>query len=639
MADWRILSVVAVAALSISSCGGGSAGPGVDDRPIGIPDVADARDTAVADQAQDTVGPEDGGEGEGEEVTAPVEGDDIATEQAVSDAGDVFGDSNADEGAASETAGDDGPELPPVGMIKVVPAIVDFAYVPAGAQAKLPFQVQNVGGGALSVTRYTIKGSSALTLVVGFDPKPLSGGVVEYKVQPPKILKPGAAIDALVKFAPLGPEPAEAEIRVYSSDAQYPDGYPIFASGNTKTPCLRFSPDSIDFGVVVLGKPVEKVVKLESCGEVPVTVTSISLDAAGVAGGVTLGFDWFPNGQAPSPEMPLFIGGEEAYELKVRFNPAKLSAIGPDGKAIPQKFKVTAKDDSFLGMKTLDIQAVVVDKACVKTNITVAEGLKVSVGTLLHLSSAGSFSQFGAIVKHQWSVTMQPPENGGWLMPGPEAPAPAFMAGAPGDYEFRLRLWDEAGNPSCNEAVAVVNATSLQRATFVVTWESVNPIVDPVPPHLGQDVDLHLVHPNAVGPDLNEDGKPDGYYDETYDCFWFNPDPSWGVAPDPHIEDETRMIADSQVPPGPEVIEQGLVCQKKVFKVGVHVFDDWYYGPIKAKLRVFVVGSLQYEAETELEAFDMWEAGRFDCGTGTFIPNPGPQVMKNYINPVFQVPH
>jgi len=526
------------------------------------------------------------------------------------------------------------PDAPPVGMIKVVPAVIDFGFVPAGASAKLPFEVHNVGGGVLSVTRYTIMGSPGLTLLLGFDPKPISGGL-EYKIQPPKLLQPGTAMSGAVIFSPVGPEPAQAEVRVFSSDENYPQGYPVFVAGNTKVPCLNFVPESVDFGVVLLGQEYDKVVKLAACSDVPVTVSDISVDEAGKTGGLSLGFDGFPGGLPPGPQTPLFIGSNDTYELKVRFKPTKLSTLDKYNNPLPQEFKVIAKDDSFLGMKMLDVTAVVVDKACVKTSIKVQEGDVVPVGTLLHLSSEGS-SPFGPVVKWQWSLTKQPPENGGWLMPSSSSPNPVFMIAAPGDYEFRLGLWDSSGHGSCEEAVAVVKATSLNRALFVLTWQSVAPIENANPGHPGQDVDLHLAHPSAIGEDIDGDGQKDGYWDLTWDCFWYNPTPDFGVSPDPSVE--TRMIADAQAPPGPEVISQGLVCLDHVFRLGVHVFDDWYYGPVSVNLRVYIAGTLVYDATLQLKAFDFWDVGRLDCKTGVFTPVPGPKV-SSYINPVFQVPH
>jgi len=226
-------------------------------------------------------------------------------------------------------------------------------------------------------------------------------------------------------------------------------------------------------------------------------------------------------------------------------------------------------------------------------------------------------------------------------MPSPNAANPAFLAGAPGDYVFSLKAWDVEGNPSCAEAVLVVNATQLQRATFELTWQSVGPIVDPKPPCMGQDVDLHFVHPNATGILMDYYGTCPlpGYFDLWWDCFWYNKSPSWGIAPDPNVQDETRMIADAQAAPGPEIVDQGLVCQKNSYKVGVHLFDDCGYGPVIAKVRIYVVGTMVHEQSVQLSPLDLWEVGRFNCETGMFVPTPGgPTVTKGCLNPNFQTP-
>lgn len=560
------------------------------------------------------------------------------------------------EEIAEETVTEDVAMVP---KVRIVPTLLDFGYIQAGITAKLPFSIQSVGTQALTVTKITLKGPSSVSLLVGFEGKKV-GNVVEYKIQPPKILKVGSAMDGEAVFKPTSPDVAEAEVRVFCNDPSQPDGAPMFIIGNKKVPCVRFVPDSLVMEPTVVGETKNAKVRLESCSQIATVVFDPKLDPLGAQAGLSLDFSDFPLGVPPTLSNPLVMVPEEFYNLRIQYSPTAPSPVGPDGKPIPKKYQVSFQTNTFDGYVYLPITVVAVEAACTTPVIKVAEGTQVDIGTLIHLSGKSSFSPFGQIVSYEWAV-VQPEQNSGSLMPSAYAPEPTFLIGVPGDYTFKLRVTDEKGNESCQEASVTVQAAKKNRMTVILSWSPVYPIA-PIPPNLGPDVDLHFIHPKAFdpayGPDSADiapkDGVPDGWFDTHWDCFWYNrypntnPDIQWQWwSFGPYVENDTKLLFDSQDGTGPEVLEHGLeFLDKNVYHLGVHFFDDYGYGPANVTLLLYMAGDLVYQYSMVMNKHDLWDVGILKCNASDswhrctqaqFVPNPGPLVWKNYQNPAFNM--
>jgi len=551
-----------------------------------------------------------------------------------------------DDGLAGDQGGGDyllpadtSTEVNPLaGKVKVSPVLIDFGYVAGGQIAKLPFSVINVGTGALVISKFTIKGSPELSLAVGFEPK-LVGDVVEYEVHPAVLLKSGAAFqDGLAKFVPVTTSEVYAEGRVFTNDPEYPDGFPFHIQGNKKAPCLKAVPSPVDFGPVIAGQTVQQPVKLESCGMLPVALIGVSADSAAVQAGISLGFEDFPDQVPPNPGSPLSLDPGDKVTLRVNYAPLQASPLDAHGLPVPFKGDVMVLGDMFAGALFLDLKGFAVAGACAMPYIEVSEGTQVPMGTLLHLSGLKSYSPFGKVTQFAWTVD-QPPANAGSIFPDAAQPDVTFMVGVPGDYVFHLSVTDEAGHGPCQEAVLAVKAAAQDTATFVLTWKTVDPIV-PAPPYLGPDLDLHFLHPNAKGVDADKDGKPDGWYDMPWDCFWYNAAPQWdSPQPDEWFNDDAKLLYDNQDGSGPEVIVMGLKCKAgNVYRLGAHFFDDHGYGPVTATIQAYVSGTLVYAKTVGLASLDMWDIARFNCGPNTVTEVPGPAITHGYVNPSFVIP-
>jgi len=199
---------------------------------------------------------------------------------------------------------------------------------------------------------------------------------------------------------------------------------------------------------------------------------------------------------------------------------------------------------------------------------------------------------------------------------------PTAFVTVPRTWTFRLHVTDEAGNPTCQEAAVQVDVTPAGSAFLVLTWRPVTPSA-PKPPVYGPDLDLHWRHPDATK-----------WYDGGKDCFWYNPTPAWGDG-DPTVGG-TALLLDSSDGGTPEVIAQGAACPAgTVFRFGVHHFDANGYGPALARLQAYVAGALVWDREVALNDLDLWDAGTFECGTGTFSEKTGPSITPSFQDPNF----
>lgn len=164
-----------------------------------------------------------------------------------------------------------------------------------------------------------------------------------------------------------------------------------------------------------------------------------------------------------------------------------------------------------------------------------------------------------------------------------------------------------------------------------LTWSAPG---DPDPtdqgPEAGPDLDLHFKHSFA-----------EDWFDQPFDCFWFNPHPNWGDW-DHLVEDDPILTLDSTDGSGPEQLLFDAPEEGAVYGVGVHVWSDHGFGPIEAQLTISVGGSLAYEATVTLENQDFWEVATFDGTTGQLEilgdEAGDPLIVSDYDNPFFGEP-
>ncbi len=627
-------------------------------------------DLAEPDATTDIGDPDEGNPDQGGHDIGPV------------DNGNPGDDNPGDQGGQDTNPADQGQETSePRGRISVAPYLIDFGFVPLAGESFVPFKVTNVGDGPLRLDRFTTVGPAAIVLDVGAEGQ-VSGGKTIYEISPPKVLKVGATFDGKVVFKPDQAVEVYTEIRAFSSDTDYPDGLLFHAMGNKTRPALEVTPESIDFGAAVIGTPVTRKVTLKSVGRMDVNVYGVSPDAAALAAGFRVEF---PDRQ-PTVQNPVTLAQTKTMEVNIVYDPSRASPVNAIGRPQPESGQIEISGDMFTGKIFQRVTGVAVEGACTmpivdfineyrmdgdgcpvqpdypaddkNTRICKTEmGWEVPTGTLVQLSGAQSFSPFGDVTQWQWSAT-QPAANTGFFIPTENEVEPTFMIGAAPDlgagenpyYEIFLNVIDNKGYEACAGKSIRITTRVEVKADILLSWKPVNPFT-PVPPFMGQDVDLHFTHFKAGDdgsePDIDKDGLPDDWFDLPYDCFWFNAEPEkylWGEA-SPWINDRVVLRNDSDDGTEPEVLMMGLDCPAgRPFKVGAHYFDDHGYGQADVTIQVYAKGQLLYTSTRRLSSHDMWYVGDLKCKTvgldktAEFIVNTTKPVTPNYVNTSFGNP-
>lgn len=282
---------------------------------------------------------------------------------------------------------------------------------------------------------------------------------------------------------------------------------------------------------------------------------------------------------------------------------------------------------------------------CPEPVIQVKPGPVVSMGTTVYLDGTGSIPESGAMVTYLWSVH-QPPQHGLNLVPSMSFPKPTHLASYPGVYRYCLDVWDEAHGSKeleCLSTACVEVKVSLEYAIEIeLTWETPGDLNQfDGGPHAGSDMDLHFAHPFATGPDLDGDGKPDGWFDLAYDCFWFNPSPGW-ESMNPNVADDPGLVLDDDDGAGPEIVLLD-VPGERIYKVGVHYWNDHGFGPSYPRVRIYIFGKLVFDMDLydthPMETCDLWEVATIDWPSGEVAPilhkNGDPKIIGSYANPAF----
>lgn len=274
--------------------------------------------------------------------------------------------------------------------------------------------------------------------------------------------------------------------------------------------------------------------------------------------------------------------------------------------------------------------------ACPTAVITVDEGEEVAPGTTIHLHADLSSSENGAIVAWLWEVD-QPASSEELFFPSASLRNPTFEIKVAGSYTFRLHVVDEAGVTSCEPAVATVITGCAEAIHVELLWSTPgDPDPDDTGPQAGSDLDLHVAHPLASGPDVDGDGLAEPWFDIPYDCFWFNEHPNWGT---PALTDDPSLDRDDTSGTGPEHFNLNQP-EDLSYRVAVHYWDDHGHGPALATLRVYLYAQLVFELTQELEQGQLWEVAAIDWpSTQTQVllnPDGAPRIFDDYPNPLMR---
>ncbi len=503
-----------------------------------------------------------------------------------------------------------------VARLVVSPALLDFATVSANATSTKPANLLNTGAAPLSITRIIFAGHLGYTATIAgvtynVTAESASNGIT---LNPPLVVAAGSAEKVDVTYAASGAEAAEGSMVFFTESS--PDGVELKLYANLQGPCIKTNPTRVSFGGKLVGQLAEVPLEIQSCGDVDLVIDDVEMieDGNGV----------FAVREAALGTFPVAIPAGSSVYVPVTYFPASVAQLGGDGQFVQDVGKIRVNSNAYLSELEVPVDGFGTDGSCPTAAIVVREGQEVLPQTVLHLSGLGSTASNGAIASYEWSV-VQPGGSVSTFSPSPYVAEPTFEANIVGEYIFRLNVRDTLGTVSCSAAEYTVVVTSDDAIHVELLWRTPGDINesdtggDQIYFSVGSDVDLHFLHSKAYG----------NYFDWTYDCYWDNVNPEWGIF---SPSDNPRLDRDDTDGAGPENLNIAVPEPGVRYQVGVHYWNDWGYGDAFATVRVYIYGVLRDQwADVQITNDDMWDSHYIDWPSGTVTRiGSSPVIMPNY---------
>lgn len=557
----------------------------------------------------------------------------------------------------------------PTPHIVASPEVVDLGMVEEGQSSESFLALRNTGLGDLVVNEVRYRGSAGFAFTwrcewadqadpseetgdrwISLTSNNLMGAVDGSVCAKPLVIPANGEYKMRVRYGASHVDPAKAFVTFLSNDPLYDSaagqGLNVEFWANVSGPCLRANPDKVDFGTVIKNSFHAEAVELFSCGDKTVTVTAIELQA-----GESSAFRLDLQGLGvPSETTPLVLNPGDRKTFAVTYLPSTVKRA-QDGTVLADTDTIRIANSSPRPELLVPVRGMAVEGSkpvCDFKITSPKEGEVEDGGSVLVLDRLSFYDQSydpmpgGGVVAWEWSAST-PPGSADIFQPSYTFPTPTFEVNVVGDYLFCLKVFNKLGISS-DQCCKHVHVKAGEGCVVELTWETPN---DPDPTdqcgtgkHCGADMDLHIVHRYAGGPDLDKDGKPDGYFDKKWDCFWFNPRPIWVEGGDP-VLDQPRLDRDDTDGAGPENFHYDRSPPGECYKVGVHYWDDHTFGASYPTIRLYLDGDLKYEKKgPKMKMQDMWTVGEICCSNANKPVNEctasgAPCVVPQYVNPDF----
>ena len=532
------------------------------------------------------------------------------------------------------------------------PAQVDFGQV--HEESCRDITISNTGNCGLLLNGFIFEGSAEYTLTAEGQEYPGDLSSDKVVIDPPLEIPANSSVTWQVCYTPITGDPTQADLFVFpSNDESALDGRRIEIIANTSGPCIKVTPAPVDFGGKLIGQPAKIDVEIKSCGTGPLEISDIFLqDGTDETFQSSLDFqiDYskLPAGVKPTLEEPMIVGINDSVLFTVQCTPDQQNQVDPvTGEVLKDKGVIQINNNTFdvdLEIETICFGVLV---ECPQPTILIEEGEEVPPQTNLHLYGEYSTPSSGAITSYSWTVD-QPEENKFNLVPTLVFPNPTHQVNVAGTYTYCLDVCDaqfcssdaQCNTTACKKVVVVPD----QAIHCELTWDTPGDLNQfDEGPDAGSDMDLHFTHPFATGPDLDGNGKPDGWFDLTYDCFWYNPNPEW-ESMNPNVSDDPSLDRDDTDGAGPENINLDVPVDGREYRIGVHYWDDHGFGASYPMIKCWIFGQLVFEKnlkELDVKMFkcDMWEVAtiQWDSGQVTSVQDDtgGLKITHCYENPAF----
>ena len=515
-----------------------------------------------------------------------------------------------------------------------------FGTVAPGTLEQKTVAIHNQGDCALVVAKFTFVATTpdftlnALGSLPDVQPSP---AVVT--LNPPIAIAPGAVLEVHVTFTASDNQPKTGTLTLFSNDPSQPNGTPIPLNANALAPCLKLTPTSVNFGGVMAAGGVDtRAVTVTSCGNAPVCLTSFSLSSSATPSEFSLDFTsmqgYCPTIDVklgPTPNQPCCLNPGWSTTFAIQYAPTDVSPNDPNtpGQQIADTAEIQATSDAFPKAPPIQVTGVGVLQTCPIAKIDITEGDEVVPQTTLHLKGDGSKGTGGQPIKTYKWIAKQPAGSNKGFQPSSSFPNPTFVPDAAGEYEFCLDVTDANGVKSCAQTCQKVLVVPNNAVHVELLWDTPSdPDQTDVGPAAGADMDLHFANYNATkGPDIDCDTTPDPWFDNVYDCFWFNSLPQWGSA-NTAIKDDPDMDLDDSDGAGPENLNlehpEGDPATPRYYSIGVHYWNDHGYGVSFSTITVYLFGAVALKIDkVSMNPLDMWYVGKLNWPnqlTGTSMP-------------------
>lgn len=534
--------------------------------------------------------------------------------------------------------------------IEVVPNVLNLGLVPEGETSEGSFVIQNTGTGDLHISNIIyyateptgfafewecVDNETNETQRKWFQIGTTQQSLVQNNCGLVKVIPANSQQSFRARYGAQNDKQAKAFLTIESNDPNKPQ-YQVEVTANWGGPCLKAVPSAVDFGTVEMeiGTFNFMTVELLGCGDQQVEVSRIELEKGNNS---PFSLDLDPLGPF-SEESPLIVAPFQKRPFNVLF---VANAEGEfEDKIIVVNTSPRPTIEISVHAKVVKATKPIADFRMFSTRNAgqeVKDGDKVLVlDTIRFQDESYDPSLGGKVVAWEWQVKL-PPGSADYFKPTNTFQNPTFDVNVIGDYVFGLRVYNRAGVPS-DLVEKTVHVVAGEGCVVELTWRTPSdPDESDECKDCGSDLDLHVVHPYATGPDLDHDGKPDGFCDPKWDCFWANAHPIWVEGGDPSL-DQPSLDRDDTNGAGPENFRYPRAEEGKCYKVGVHYWDDHGFGASFATIRVYIEGEKRYErGNVKMLRGDMWEVGEVCCRNlnQPFIEYNkagGPLIVPNYQN-------
>lgn len=533
-----------------------------------------------------------------------------------------------------------------------VPPPVDFEQVQVNQVEELPVDLKNTGSCALLIEAFLWKGDPGFTLVAEGVEYPTNETDTFVTFPQPVSIASNSQISWTVRYEPPSGAPAHASLTVYpQNDPTAVGGRTIEVLANTTGPCIEVVPSPVEFGGKLIQSTTSIAARIHSCGTADLVITDIFLrQGEGLSPDFGLDYAQLPGGARPTADAPLTIHPSEFATVGVQYTPDVQNPVDPvTGQPVLDRGVLVIANNSFVPEFEANISGHGVPVECPQPVILVQEGEEVPPQTILHLYGDQSVPSTGAISKYQWSLD-QPADNKFNLLPSMSEKNVTHEVNVAGTYTYCLDVCDslycsndlKCKTTACKKVVVIPK----EAIHCELTWKTpADPNEYDDGPDAGSDLDLHFIHPYATGPDLDGDGAPDGWFDLSYDCFWYTSTSvlEWGTL-NPNISDNPRLDRDDTDGAGPENINLDVPEDGRVYKVGVHYWDDHGFGASYPQVKCYCWGKEAFKKDLYADGIkmftcDMWEVATIswpDCRiTAIQAAEGGPKIVHHYQNPAF----